>query len=165
MDEVKDFKDVALDKVIVDNVDEEVGIVDGHNVAVRGGIGRVSRSPCRTPKRECLLLPYEKGCRIDDRWLADLSSWEYSPRYRNRTICVRVTNIILVYRLIVHTRSKTIENANKDLEELWRGEELDIGLLVYNTSRSSPSHRRVRRIGTIDAWLRVDGPESRLIES
>lgn len=165
LDELKDLEDVALGEIIVDNIDEEVGVVDVHDGAMRGRIGGVGRGPSSAPEGEGFLFPDEEGGRIDDGRLADLAAREDTPGDGNRAISIRVADVVLVDSLVVDARAEAVENADENLEELRGSEELNVGLLVDDTARATPAYSGIGRVGAVDAGLRVDGPEARFVEA
>ena len=165
LNEFKDFEYVSLGKVVIDDVDEEISVVDVHDGAVRGRFSRVSRGPSSAPKGEGFLFPDEEGGRVDDGGLADLATGEDTPSDGNGAISIRVADVVLVDSLVVDTGAKAVENADEDLEEFRGGEEFNISLLVDDTASATPADSGVSRVSTIDARLRVDGPEARFVEA
>lgn len=155
---VEEGKDVAGNKVVVNDTDQEVRANDRIQQLSRWSSLSINAGPDRFPQRKCLILnnnnqevrsyskkkregerkkkrdlPNNERSRIDDSGLENFRVREHTPRD-----CSGVVGSVGVFgsrhiQSIIRDGREVLGGLNQRLQVFWRDKKLDVGLIVVET--------------------------------
>lgn len=165
---VEEGHEVAVDVVVIDNVDQEVSVVDGPDEVMGRGVLGVDGLPLALPQRERLVLPDKEGVRVDDGGLHDLLIGPDTPGdgvHDGLALEGDVGDHLAVdIDGLEGDEGELRGQLDQLLEVCARGEELEVGLLVDIAVGRAPADRGVVALGAVHARLAVDGEKAVAVE-